>query len=51
MLTIPPVMRPYSDEKGLWMTWNSWTASCEKVERTEPTASSLLSIPSTTTLL
>ena len=26
------------------MTWYSWTASCEKVERTEPTAWSLVAL-------
>jgi hypothetical protein len=47
MLTIPPVVRPYSAANELWITWYSATASCEKVERTDPTAGSLLSSPST----
>ena len=49
--TVPPAARPYSAENPLGMTWNSCTASWLKVDRTEPVEASLLSMPSTMTLL
>src|SRR5512141_1957942 len=49
--TVPPAARPYSAEKPFATTWNSWTASWLNVERTEPVDTSLLSRPSTITLL
>ncbi len=47
MFSAPPAARPYSAEKPLATTTNSWMASWLKVVRVEPTDTSLLSRPST----